>query len=133
LTLLSGSDSGDRKKDGGDRGKPRQIRPHKLPCYQIYRQKQSAGNQPETGRTTRFAFTWRQSAIRFLADITYGKKSAFLNRQFLHAHRIGFNLPATGKWVEFESPLPEDLLSGAEGIGQIIVESGAYALYWFYE
>ena len=42
-------------------------------------------------------------------DATYGKKSAFLNRQFLHAHRLGFYLPSSGKFVEFESPLPEDL------------------------
>jgi 23S rRNA pseudouridine1911/1915/1917 synthase len=32
-----------------------------------------------------------------------------LTRQWLHAVRLGFEHPATGEWVEFESPLPEDL------------------------
>jgi len=31
------------------------------------------------------------------------------SRQALHAHRLGFNDPATGRPLSFESPLPEDL------------------------
>ncbi len=32
-----------------------------------------------------------------------------LARQFLHAARLGFSLPAGGEWREFSSPLPPDL------------------------
>ncbi|HEY0367384.1 MAG TPA: RluA family pseudouridine synthase [Pyrinomonadaceae bacterium] len=32
-----------------------------------------------------------------------------LNRQFLHAEKLGFKHPRTGEFVKFESPLPPDL------------------------
>jgi hypothetical protein len=32
-----------------------------------------------------------------------------VGRQFLHAWRLGFRLPASGRYQEFESPLPGDL------------------------
>ncbi|HEV8202960.1 MAG TPA: hypothetical protein VGP98_01915, partial [Pyrinomonadaceae bacterium] len=32
-----------------------------------------------------------------------------LNRQFLHAEKLGFTHPKTGEWVKFESPLPQAL------------------------
>ncbi|MCF7805632.1 MAG: RluA family pseudouridine synthase [Candidatus Marinimicrobia bacterium] len=37
-----------------------------------------------------------------------------LNRQALHAFRIGFNHPWTGKWMELEAPLPEDFIKAHE-------------------
>lgn len=38
------------------------------------------------------------------------KKDQFgLNRYFLHATRLGFYHPNTGRWMEFTSPLPEEL------------------------
>jgi len=39
----------------------------------------------------------------------YGVKSSPLSRPFLHACRLGFKLPSTGKYVEFKSDLPSDL------------------------
>jgi 23S rRNA pseudouridine1911/1915/1917 synthase len=30
-------------------------------------------------------------------------------RQMLHAQRLGFTHPKTGKFVEFEAPVPEDM------------------------
>jgi 23S rRNA pseudouridine1911/1915/1917 synthase len=44
-----------------------------------------------------------------VGDATYGVKSPYLSRQFLHAHRLSFRLPSTGESVEFTSPLPPDL------------------------
>ena len=48
-----------------------------------------------------------------LGDPLYGPRkprATFgLTRQFLHAYRLGFVLPASGEWIQFESPLPEDL------------------------
>jgi 23S rRNA pseudouridine1911/1915/1917 synthase len=32
-----------------------------------------------------------------------------LQRQFLHAYRLGLTLPGDGTWREFASTLPEDL------------------------
>jgi 23S rRNA pseudouridine1911/1915/1917 synthase len=32
-----------------------------------------------------------------------------LNRNFLHAARLGFSHPSTGAWIEVRAPLPEDL------------------------
>ena len=41
-------------------------------------------------------------------------------RLCLHAARLGFKLPATGKWVHFESPLPPDLSAYAKRLGLAI-------------
>ncbi|GDY42066.1 hypothetical protein SANT12839_029480 [Streptomyces antimycoticus] len=32
-----------------------------------------------------------------------------MTRQWLHAMRLGFEHPAHGQWVEFESAYPDDL------------------------
>ena len=50
-----------------------------------------------------------------LGDALYGRRTLKdaarlgLERQFLHATRLGFNLPSSGEWREFDSPLPADL------------------------
>ena len=104
-----GRDSGDRKKmavTGESRGRAARTN------YRVIRyvgKNSLLEIMPETGRTHQIRVHLAAIGFAVFGDITYGKKSAFLNRQFLHAHKIGFNLPATGKWVEFESPLPEDL------------------------
>jgi len=46
----------------------------------------------------------------------YGVKSAYLSRQFLHASRLGFNLPSSGEYVEFTSELPSDLARALKDI-----------------
>jgi 23S rRNA pseudouridine1911/1915/1917 synthase len=51
-----------------------------------------------------------------VGDEVYGVKSPYLSRQFLHAHRLGFCLPSTGKYVEFTSKLPSDLEQALECI-----------------
>jgi 23S rRNA pseudouridine1911/1915/1917 synthase len=104
-----GRDSGDRKKmavTGESRGRAARTN------YRVIRyvgKNSLLEIMPETGRTHQIRVHLAAIGYPVFGDITYGKKSAFLNRQFLHAYKIGFNLPATGKWVEFESPLPEDL------------------------
>ena len=49
-----------------------------------------------------------------VGDLTYGADPALaerpgLQRQWLHAVRLGFAHPADGRWVEFTSPYPADL------------------------
>jgi 23S rRNA pseudouridine1911/1915/1917 synthase len=69
--------------------------------------------QLETGRThqIRVHFAYRQRPV--LADPLYGPRrprAAFgLQRQFLHAHRLGFVHPGSGAPLMFESALPDDL------------------------
>ncbi len=68
----------------------------------------------ETGRTHQIRV--HMAAVRHpcVADLTYGADPALaarlgLDRQWLHAHRLGFAHPADGRWVEFDSPFPRDL------------------------
>jgi 23S rRNA pseudouridine1911/1915/1917 synthase len=42
--------------------------------------------------------------------IRAGKRTLpMLERNFLHAARIGFSHPSSGEWVEVRAPLPQDL------------------------
>ncbi len=68
----------------------------------------------ETGRTHQIRV--HMSAIRHpcVGDLTYGADPTLaarcgLERQWLHAVRLGFLHPGTGAWVEFTSPYPADL------------------------
>ena len=66
-----------------------------------------------TGRThqIRVHFAWRKHPV--VGDTVYGFKKQRLpiGRQFLHAHKLRFCLPATGEEREFVVPLPADLQS----------------------
>jgi len=64
---------------------------------------------PETGRTHQIRVHLSAIGYPVVGDSTYGVKSPHLSRQFLHACRLGFKLPSTGEYVEFESELPADL------------------------
>jgi 23S rRNA pseudouridine1911/1915/1917 synthase len=64
---------------------------------------------PETGRTHQIRVHLAAIGYPVVGDAVYGVKSKHLSRQFLHAYRLGFKLPATGEFVEFQSELPEDL------------------------
>ena len=64
---------------------------------------------PETGRTHQIRVHLSAIGYPVVGDTTYGVKSAYLSRQFIHASRLGFHLPSSGEYVEFESELPEDL------------------------
>jgi 23S rRNA pseudouridine1911/1915/1917 synthase len=104
-----GRDSGDRKKmavTGESRGRAARTN------YRVLRyvgKNSLLEITPETGRTHQIRVHLAAIGYPVFGDITYGKKSVLLHRQFLHAHRLGFSLPSTGKFVEFDSPLPEDL------------------------
>jgi 23S rRNA pseudouridine1911/1915/1917 synthase len=76
----------------------------------------------KTGRThqIRVHLAWLKHPV--VGDDTYGAgrdntiqdarlraRVRSLNRQFLHAEKLGFTHPKTGEFVKFESPLPEAL------------------------
>ncbi len=65
--------------------------------------------RPRTGRTHQIRVHLAAIGFPVVGDKIYGVRSPFLDRQFLHASRLGFRLPATGEYVEFKSELPEDL------------------------
>jgi 23S rRNA pseudouridine1911/1915/1917 synthase len=72
---------------------------------------------PETGRTHQIRVHLAAIGYPVVGDATYGTKSAFISRQFVHASRLGFCLPSTGEYVEFESALPPDLEQALKDIG----------------
>lgn len=63
----------------------------------------------ETGRTHQIRVHMSHMGHPLLGDPVYGsKKDIFkLEGQALHAFRLGFIHPSTGKYVEFSSPLPK--------------------------
>jgi 23S rRNA pseudouridine1911/1915/1917 synthase len=68
----------------------------------------------ETGRTHQIRV--HMAAVRHpcVGDIQYGADPVLagrlgLQRQWLHAVRLGFAHPADGRWVEFSSTYPDDL------------------------
>ena len=64
---------------------------------------------PVTGRTHQIRVHLSAIGYPVVGDPVYGTRSAHLDRQFVHAHRLGFRLPLTGQYKEFTSPLPHDL------------------------
>ena len=71
----------------------------------------------KTGRTHQIRVHLAAIGYPVVGDPTYGVKSPHLSRQFLHACRLGFRLPSSGKYVEFTSELPSDLRQVLEKIG----------------
>ncbi|WP_431960036.1 RluA family pseudouridine synthase [Actinacidiphila sp. bgisy160] len=68
----------------------------------------------ETGRTHQIRVHMAAHRHPCVGDLTYGAdptlaKRLKIGRQWLHAVRLGFSHPEDGRWVEFESPYPDDL------------------------
>jgi 23S rRNA pseudouridine1911/1915/1917 synthase len=72
--------------------------------------------RPETGRTHQIRVHLAAIGFPVVGDKVYGVKSPYLNRQFMHACRLGFKQPSSGKYVEFKSELPPDLAQALEDI-----------------
>ena len=68
----------------------------------------------ETGRTHQIRV--HLAAIELpVPGTVYGAKGDLgLERQFLHAYRLGFAHPVTGAEVDLESPLPPDLVAALD-------------------
>ena len=64
---------------------------------------------PLTGRTHQIRVHLSAIGYPVAGDSLYGKKSPHINRQFIHAYRLGFCLPSTEQYQEFIAPLPVDL------------------------
>jgi 23S rRNA pseudouridine1911/1915/1917 synthase len=73
---------------------------------------------PLTGRTHQIRVHLSAIGCPVVGDPTYGIKSAHLDRQFVHAYRLGFRLPSTKQYQEFTSPLPVDLEQALEHLAR---------------
>jgi 23S rRNA pseudouridine1911/1915/1917 synthase len=75
----------------------------------------------ETGRTHQIRVHMAALKHPCVGDLTYGAdptlaKRVGLERQWLHAMRLGFEHPDTGEHVEYESSYPDDLAHALEVI-----------------
>lgn len=75
----------------------------------------------ETGRTHQIRVHMAALKHPCVGDLTYGAdptlaKRLGLNRQWLHAVRLGFEHPDSGEYVTYESSYPEDLAAALETI-----------------
>ncbi len=76
---------------------------------------------PLSGRTHQIRVHLKYFNHPIFADFLYaGRKTSrddrkFLNRVFLHAHKISFMHPKTNEQISFESPLPSELVKIIEG------------------
>ena len=73
----------------------------------------------ETGRTHQIRVHMAAQRHPCVGDAMYGADPTIsarlgLTRQWLHAKRLGFEHPASGQFVEFESPYPADLQHALE-------------------
>ena len=73
---------------------------------------------PLTGRTHQIRIHMSAIGYPVVGDPIYGIKSSYLNRQFVHAYRLGFRLPSTKQYQEFTSPLPMDLEQALEHLAR---------------
>jgi len=67
----------------------------------------------ETGRTHQIRVHMAAHRHPCVGDPLYGADPTLsarlgLTRQWLHAHQLAFAHPATGEWVQFTSPYPDD-------------------------
>jgi 23S rRNA pseudouridine1911/1915/1917 synthase len=80
-----------------------------------------------TGRTHQIRVHLSSIGHPVVGDRVYGAPAAIsklpaLDRFFLHAHRLAFRSPSTGKLVSIESPLPPELSAFLESIRQTRLE-----------
>jgi 23S rRNA pseudouridine1911/1915/1917 synthase len=73
----------------------------------------------ETGRTHQIRVHFAALRHPLVGDLTYGADPRLaarvgLERQWLHAMRLGFEHPGTGQWLEVTSEYPDDLAHALE-------------------
>jgi len=73
---------------------------------------------PLTGRTHQIRVHLSAIGYPVVGDSLYGTKSVHLNRQFIHAYRLGFYMPSTKQYQEFIAPLPVDLEQALEHLAR---------------
>lgn len=72
--------------------------------------------RPKTGRTHQIRVHLAAIGYPVVGDRIYGGGSDLLDRQFLHACKLGFRLPSNGEYREFQSDLPPDLAQALQEV-----------------
>ncbi len=70
----------------------------------------------ETGRTHQIRIHMKHLGFPLVGDSLYNPDMEWISRQALHAARLVFCHPMTGKEMEFKAPMPEDMRRVLEGI-----------------
>jgi 23S rRNA pseudouridine1911/1915/1917 synthase len=92
----------------------RQARTH-FTVLELLRSESYVEARLETGRTHQIRAHFGAIGHPLVGDRTYGGKAMYgLERQFLHAHRLAFAHPSSGKSLTFSSELPADLATALE-------------------
>jgi 23S rRNA pseudouridine1911/1915/1917 synthase len=89
-----------------------------------------------TGRTHQIRVHFSALGFPVVGDTLYGAPHQqrigrellpALGRNFLHAARIAFTHPRTGKKMEFRAPLPEELRTYIQAVGRMVKSASAVA------
>jgi 23S rRNA pseudouridine1911/1915/1917 synthase len=72
----------------------------------------------ETGRTHQIRVHFAEAGFPLLGDTLYGRKSSVIHRQALHAWRLEFEHPRTGKKISLEAPVPKDFIAAEEALAR---------------
>jgi 23S rRNA pseudouridine1911/1915/1917 synthase len=132
ISLRIGRSSSDRKKMS-TRGKSGKEARTKWKALKRFGGSMLIEVKLGTGRTHQIRVHFASIGHPVLGDRTYGKKieveiriqkeiekrkKVFFPRQMLHAESLGFIHPVTGEYLEFTSPLPEDMAQKIEELIQ---------------
>jgi 23S rRNA pseudouridine1911/1915/1917 synthase len=113
-----GRDRRDRVRMSIDTDEPREARTH----FEIERLLPRAALLRvtlETGRTHQIRVHMAAIGHPISGDPQYGTAGEFgLERQFLHAARLGFVHPITSEAIDVSSPLPDDLVAALAAAGE---------------
>lgn len=79
--------------------------------------------QLETGRTHQIRVHLAAIGHPVIGDTVYGPRtgSTYIDRVALHAHQLGLHHPVTGEPLQFEAPLPDDMVAART---ELFVEAG---------
>ncbi len=65
---------------------------------------------PRTGRTHQIRVHMKHIGTPLLGDFLYGEESPLLGRHALHAARLAFTHPLSGRRLRISAPLPDDMV-----------------------
>lgn len=72
-----------------------------------------------TGRTHQIRVHLKHLRAPILGDELYGRKSPHIPRQALHAYELRLPHPRTGRILEFQAPVPQDMVRAWEALGGV--------------